>query len=101
MHLVQLFLPLYDNDGAALPRTLFTDVRRELTDRFGGLTAYTRAPVEGLWEHEGDTTRDDLVIYEVMTDALDRAWWRAYRARLEEAFRQERLVVRAQEVEVL
>lgn len=102
MQLIQVLLPLYDNDGRALPPGLFRAVAAELTERFGGLTAYTRAPAEGLWkEGPATTTRDDIVIYEVMADGLDRAWWRAYRAALERRFRQEQVVVRAQAVELL
>ena len=44
---------------------------------------------------------DDLVIYEVMADDLDRGWWRSYRAELEQRFRQEQLIVRAQEITLL
>ncbi len=49
MHLVQILLPLYDNAGAPLPRALYDRVREELSRRFGGLTAFTRSPAEGLW----------------------------------------------------
>jgi len=48
MHLVQILLPIDDRAGKALPSALFDEVRRELVDRFGGLTAYTRAPAKGL-----------------------------------------------------
>jgi hypothetical protein len=100
IHLVQLLLPLYDNDGEALPASLYAAVRTELTERFGGLTAYTRAPAEGLWtESSGPTRRDDIVVYEVMTPTLDRAWWRGFREDLERRFRQNELVIRAQDVE--
>ena len=102
-HLVQLLLPLYDNDGAPLPRSLHGALARELTERFGGLTAHTRAPAEGLWQEspaEGPV-RDDVVIFEVMTDALDADWWRSLRARLERDFRQEVIVIRASEVTLL
>jgi hypothetical protein len=47
LYLIQILLPLYDNAGAPLPRELYDDVREELTRRFGGLTAFTRAPAEG------------------------------------------------------
>jgi hypothetical protein len=102
MHLIQVLLPLYDNAGQPLPRDLFRSVAAELTDRFGGLTAYTRAPAEGLWKEDGNTTaRDDVVLLEVMAPDLDRAWWRTYRAGLEARFRQQKVVVRAQVVEML
>src|SRR6185436_14131610 len=53
MHLVQLLLPLMDQDGKPFPRSQYRKIREVLTERFGGLTAYTRAPAEGLWD-EGD-----------------------------------------------
>jgi len=43
-YLVQLILPIYDNEGAPIGRELFARIRRELFDRFTGVTAYTRAP---------------------------------------------------------
>ena len=101
MHLVQLLLPLYDQDGAALPRALYDAVRRELVDHFGGLTAYTRAPARGLWAEGGEVAKDDIVVYEVMTEALDRAWWAQYRATLEQRFAQDELMIRALKTERL
>jgi hypothetical protein len=101
VHLVQILLPLYDNAGAPLPRALYDRVREELAGRFGGLTAFTRAPGEGHWRDEGETKRDDIVVFEVMTETLDLAWWGAYRRELEQSFRQEAIVIRAQEIQVL
>jgi hypothetical protein len=98
MHLVQILLPLFDPDGARIPRETFDDVGRQMTERFGGLTAYTRAPAAGLWKDGGETQRDDIVVFEVMVEALDPEWWTAYRRELERRFRQEELVVRAQEI---
>jgi len=101
-HLVQLLLPLYDNAGRAFPAEHYTAIRDELTERFGGLTAYSRSPAQGLWqEPEGPPKRDDIVVYEVMTDTLDRAWWRDYRRTLERRFAQDELVIRSQTVERL
>jgi hypothetical protein len=102
MHLVQVLLPLYDNNGVKLPASLHHKVRDELAERFGGLTAYTRAPAEGLWkEREDQTHRDDIVVYEVMTPELDADWWSAYRRELENCFRQQQVVVRAQDIRLL
>lgn len=102
MHLVQLLLPLYDPAGARFPHAQYEAVRAELTKRFGGVTAYLRAPAEGLWqEPDGGVERDDVVIHEVMVDELDRGWWAAYRERLRVSFAQEALVVRASSIELL
>ena len=102
MHLIHILLPLNDNRGKALPRKLFRAVAGELTERFGGLTAHTRAPAEGLWKEGASApAKDEIVIYEVMAEVLDEAWWGKYRRRLEKRFRQEQVVVRAHEVRVL
>ena len=102
MHLVHILLPLTDNAGKPLGRTLFRAVADELTEKFGGLTAHTRAPAEGLWtEGAGETSKDEIVIYEVMAELLDEPWWAKYRKKLERRFKQERVVVRAQEIRVL
>ena len=101
-YLVQLLLPLYDNAGRAFPAAHFATVRDELTAQFGGLTTYSRAPAQGLWQDaSGPTRRDDIVVYEVMTDTLDREWWRRYRRTLEQRFAQDELLIRSQTVERL
>jgi hypothetical protein len=101
MHLIQILLPLYDNAGNTFDQELFGKVRRELTERFGGLTAFTRAPAQGLWNDEGQTKRDDIVVFEVMADELDADWWRGYRKILEKEFRQDTIIIRAQTVVIL
>ena len=96
MHLVQLLLPLRDNDGAPFPRIVFEQVRAELTERYGGVTAYLRSPASGVWkDEEGEVARDEVVMVEVMVGRLERRWWADYRRVLEERFRQAELVVRA------
>ncbi|MEA2949381.1 MAG: hypothetical protein QOI40_4711 [Alphaproteobacteria bacterium] len=101
MHLIQLLLPVYDNAGNAFAEEIYLNVRRELADRFGGLTAFTRAPAQGLWKNAGETTHDDIMVFEVMTSHLDHGWWKRYRLALEELFRQEHIVIRAQPVVIL
>ncbi len=102
MHLVQLLLPIHDNQRQPFPGEVYLQVRQELTDQFGGLTIYTRAPAEGLWRGNGNgTSKDDIVIFEVMTETLDRPWWSAYRRDLESRFRQDVIVIRAQATQLL
>ena len=101
MHLVQILLPLFDNDGEAFGEELYSKIRSELTERFGGLTAFTSAPAQGLWKSEGKTTHDEIVVFEVMTTNIDVGWWSGYRQALEKAFRQNTIVIRAQSVSIL
>jgi hypothetical protein len=102
MLLVEFLLPVSDNDGKRIAKAEFDRIRRELTERFGGVTAFTRSPAVGLWADEtGSVRRDEIVSFEVMTETLDRAWWRGYREKLAQRFRQEEIVVRAIEFERL
>jgi hypothetical protein len=81
---------------------LLTQTRQELAARFPGLTAYVRAPAKGLWTApDGHTEEDDVVMVEVVTDAFDRTWWRAYAAALASRFRQEAIHIRALAIEML
>ena len=99
MHLVEILLPLRDAEGKPFERGMYDSLARELTDRFGGLTAHTRAPAAGVWkEDSGATQRDDIIVYEVMVESLDPHWWAELRRQLEARFRQEELVIRSHEI---
>jgi hypothetical protein len=101
MHLIEILLPLRDNEGQRFEPGLYARVREGLIEKFGGLTAFTRSPAEGLWDEGGETSRDEIIVLEVMADYLDRAWWSRFRERLEADFRQDEIVVRTHEVERL
>ena len=102
MHLIQFFLPVYDNHGQPFARAQFDAVRAELTEAFGGVTAYVHSPAVGAWEDDsGGVCRDDVVLFEVMAPTLDRAWWTDYRSKLEQRFAQDEVLVRATSVEML
>ena len=102
MQLMQLFLPVYDPSGKPFPRRMFDEVRSELAGRFGGCTAYLRSPAVGLWEDdEGDCVRDDVLLFEVMVESLDRPWWLGFRRELEARFAQDEVLLRATAVERL
>jgi hypothetical protein len=101
MVLIQLLLP---TSGAARADAVapLAQTRRELADRFSGLTAYLRSPAKGLWTApDGHAEEDDVVMVEVVTETFDRAWWRAYAATLAARFDQESIHVRAVPVDML
>jgi len=93
-YLVEILLPVTGDDG----RTVLERVRNELTEAFGGVTMHLNAPAEGLWENDGDVDRDRIVVVDIMTDELDRQWWKAYRRELEIRIGQEEIVVCATEI---
>jgi hypothetical protein len=102
MHLVQILLPVYDNDGHTLLRETYGGIRDELVARFGGLTAFTQSPAEGLWTRaDKQTGRDEIILIEVMVADLDPPWWAAYRERLQRDLRQESIVIRTHKIQRL
>ena len=98
MHLIQLLLPLHDNNKQEFPIAYFLKVREELTDRFGGVTAFARSPAVGLWKDADKVSRDDMLMFEVMSQQLDKEWWSNYRAKLQKEFRQEELLIWASDI---
>lgn len=101
MYLVEILLPLADNKGYSIGEGHFSDVRRALFDKFGGLTIYARAPALGLSEADGQTKQDDIIVIEVMSEALDRQWWASFRQEIGRKFRQDEILIRARTVEKL
>jgi hypothetical protein len=100
-YLVQLLLPLYDKEGRPFSKELFESVRSELVEKFGGVTAFTQSPAEGLWKPDDRTIRDHVLFYEVMTEVLAESWWSTYRTLLEDRFKQDLIVIRSQQVQLL
>ena len=99
-HLVQMLLPLRMNDGSDVPAGMFAQVRAELTNRFGGVTAYSRSPATGLWKtSDAEVERDQVIMVEVVVDAFDRDWWTQYRERLAHRFDQDEIHARAIAIE--
>ena len=101
MFLIEILLPVRDNHGRPFAADTYRDLRDQLTDRYGGVTAFTRAPAQGETDAGGHKIQDDIVIYEVMTEELDRNWWKECRASLERIFRQDEIVVRATQFDKL
>lgn len=102
MHLFEIFLPTTDEAGHPHRARLFDGVRKDLTERFGGVTAFLRRPGQGLWrDANGEVRGDDIVVFEVMCDRIDRDWWPAYRRRLEILFEQELVLIRVSSIETI
>jgi hypothetical protein len=96
-------LPTNDWNGLKIPTSKMRSLARELTERFGGVTTYLRAPAEGTWQPAGAerVEKDDIVIFEVMADDLDPLYWGSLRAQLEAELQQSEIVVRGQPIDIL
>jgi hypothetical protein len=102
MYSIQILLPLFDKEGKAFAQALYAQIRDVMTEKFGGITAYTRAPAKGFWkEDESKTVKDDIIILEIMAEVLDSKWWAVYRQKLEQTFQQDAIVIRSWQIEML
>lgn len=98
MYLVEILLPLV---APAKPARDLEALKQQLTEKFGGITAFVRSPGEGVWVDQGKTERDNVIVLEVMTDDLERDWWRSLRRSLERGLGQKEIVIRAHVIEKL
>jgi len=96
MQLIEVFVPKSADSGERL-----SSFQNMLLQQFGGVTAYSRAPAKGVEVEDGKQVDDEIVILEVMTDSLDRAWWSSLRGQLERDFGQREILIRASEVQQL
>lgn len=95
MHVIEVLLPLDTGRGEPIPVETIEGLVAGLADRFGGATAYTREPADGLWKRATTIERDRIIVIEVMVEHVDDAWWNDYRHRLESEFEQESILIRA------
>lgn len=95
MEIVEVFLPLDTREGEPIARDTFEQIVQDLARRFGGATAFKRAPADGLWK-QGDTIqRDRVIIFEVLVEKIDAEWWANYRQKLESDLEQDEVLIRA------
>ena len=81
----ELLLPLRFNDGQAVPNELIVETLLELESRFGAVSSETQI-IRGLWQHEGQSYRDDLM--RVFVDVPDlpenRQFFVAFKEKIKE-----------------
>jgi hypothetical protein len=85
----EILLPRLFNDGQPVSDDLFAETFLELEQRFGAVSSETQI-IRGLWQHGGQSYRDDLV--RVFVDVPDseehRIFFQEYKDKLKIRFRQ-------------
>lgn len=85
----EILLPRQFDDEQFVPDELVADTLLELRRHFGAVSSETQI-IRGLWEHQGQTYRDELV--RVFVDVPDTSetqqFFREYKERLKKRFRQ-------------
>jgi len=90
---LELFLPASNNEGSSFPDSNYSELEKELTERFGGVTIYSRGAVEGKWKNETTSTSEPMVVYEVLLAEFEETYWTTLKRRLEKKFSQKEIMV--------
>lgn len=99
---IEIFVPIFDSRGNRFSETIYRRIKKKLTEDFGGVTAYTQMPADGIWKDKKDREiKDQIVIYEVMVSKIDKSYWKAYKQKLQELFEQQDLVIRQSDIGLL
>jgi hypothetical protein len=102
MNLIQIFLPIYNEQGEKFPSELYKDLIKKFSKIFGGATLYKRAPADGFWEEDTETiVKDELAIFEVMVKGVDEQYWSDQKQQLELAFKQKEILIRSIPIKLL
>ena len=98
----EVLLPLRFNDGQPVPDELIAETLIELENRFGAVSCETQT-IRGLWRHEGEPYRDDLVRVFVNTDDTpeSRQFFIQYKEILKSRFQQLDIWLATYPIEIL
>lgn len=87
-----IYLPLRSNEGMPFPEESFEIVKKDLLEKFGGLSII--GPVEGHWRNfDGNDVKDHCMIYRVIADANHDVKFQNIRTKLESMFDQDMILV--------
>ncbi len=102
MRRYEILLPLRFNDGQPVPDEMVGSVICALRERFGAASFETQT-IRGLWQHEGQVYRDDLVrlFVDVADSEETRDWFRAFKEQLKSNFQQLDIWIITHPIEVL
>lgn len=102
MRRYEILLPLRFNDGSPVPDEIVGNALFSLRERFGAVSFETQT-IRGLWQHEGQVYRDDLmrVFADVSDSPANRAWFLEFKKRLKQEFQQLEIWIITHPIEVI
>lgn len=85
----EILLPLRFNEQEPIPDALLGETAIELRQQFGAVSSETQI-IRGLWQHEGQSYRDELVriFVDVPDTPENRLFFEEYKERLKTRYRQ-------------
>ncbi|MEK6690069.1 MAG: hypothetical protein AABY78_02060 [Nitrospirota bacterium] len=103
MKVYDIYLPLRYNDDREIEPSKFDQTRKELIDRFGGLSVLPSqgATIEGWWRFKEEIVRDEIRIFRVFTGSEDDDFWKKYKTILKDRFQQEEIFILSYDVSII
>jgi hypothetical protein len=97
-----MLLPLQFNDGSPVPNDRIVDTLLDLEKQFGAVSSETQI-IRGLWHHQGELYRDELVrvFVDVADTAENRQFFEQFKEKIKERFGQIEIWITTYPVEVI
>jgi len=90
----EIYLPLVYNTGAPIEEQKFIQTRKDLFSKFEGLSVIPpNVLVEGYWQSDGITYRDQNVIFKILTIEDEDDFFSQYKEILRKRFDQEEILI--------
>jgi hypothetical protein len=98
----EILLPRQFNDQQSIPEELLVETLLELEQRFGAVSSETQI-IRGLWMHQGQSYRDELVrvFVDVPETPETQQFFREFKERLKTRFRQIDIWMTSHPIEVI
>jgi hypothetical protein len=98
----EILLPRQFNDEQPVPDELVADTLLDLRRQFGAVSSETQI-IRGLWEHQGQSYRDELirVFVDVPETPETQQFFREFKERLKTRFRQIDIWMTSHPIEVI
>lgn len=98
----EILLPLWHNDGRPVSDEALNQTRKELLDRFEGLS-FTLEPTQGTWLHEGKRYEDltTKVIVDVLDTPENREFFADFKSKLIKRFEQIEIYIVSYPIEII
>ena len=98
----EVLIPVMYNDGSPVEKEMFTQVRRELRDRFGAVTI-DPFKADGYWLSKGFLYYDETRRFRVDTSysEMNVAFFLDYKETLKERFKQEDVWITVHQIEII
>ena len=98
----EIYLPLRYNEGRKIEPQKLKEIRQQLIDVFGALTASSRsAPFQGTWRYKGVEFVDDIIWIQIITKEDMNDFFKSFKRQLKRTLRQLDILITVQDIHMI